>query len=105
MQTFTDKEFKTKIAAATGRKPTWPSLAFAELDDDVRSSIAKVKACPFLNRTREVRGFVFEVDTGTLREVRAEERPPAEFQPPGSKVRPKPERPLVARPRALRRQG
>lgn len=70
MQTFTNSEFKAKLEAETGRKPRWASLAFRDLDADVRKSIAAVRACPFLTRTREVRGFVFEVDSGILREVR-----------------------------------
>jgi carbonic anhydrase len=112
MQMLTEKEFKARIAAETGRKPPWSLAAFAELDEDVRASIARVQAAPYLNRTREVRGFVFDVDTGTLREVRVEEfafgDPLRSFGDPPSGVRepqPKPERPLVARPRALRRQG
>ena len=104
MQTFTDQEFKAKIAAETGRRPQWSSMAFTDLDQDVRNSIAQVKACPFLNRTREVRGFVFDVDTGTLREVRVEEPTLAGFAEPARNAQSKPERPLVARPRALRRQ-
>jgi len=70
MQTFTNSEFKAKIEAETGHKPRWASLAFTDLDEDVRKSIARVKASPFLTRTCEVRGFVFEVETGNLREVR-----------------------------------
>jgi carbonic anhydrase len=65
MQTFSNAEFK----AETGRKPHRASLAFTNVDDDLRKSIAKVKACPFLNHTRQVRGFVFDVGTGSLREV------------------------------------
>jgi len=72
MQTFTNKEFKARLEAETGHKPRWASLAFSDLDADVRKSIARVKACPFLTSTREVRGFVFDVETGSLREVRAE---------------------------------
>jgi carbonic anhydrase len=70
MQTFTNKEFKAELAAETGHVPHWASLAFTDVDEDVRRSIARVKECPFLNRTREVRGFVFDVETGSLREVR-----------------------------------
>ena len=70
MQTFTNSEFKAKLEAETGRKPRWSSLAFTDLDADVRKAIARVKASPFLTRTSEVRGFVFEVETGNLREVR-----------------------------------
>jgi carbonic anhydrase len=70
MQTFTNKEFKAELAAETGRKPHWASLAFTDVDEDVRKSIARVKACRFLNHTHQVRGFVFDVKTGMLREVR-----------------------------------
>ncbi len=69
MQTFTNKELKAELAAETGHKPHWASLAFTDLDEDLRKSIARVKECPFLTRTREVRGFVFDVDTGSLREI------------------------------------
>jgi carbonic anhydrase len=70
MQTFTNSEFKAKLEAETGQRPRWATLAFTDLDADVRKSIARLKACPFLTRTREVRGFVFDVETGKLREVR-----------------------------------
>lgn len=70
MQTFTNKEFKAELAAETGHKPHWASLAFSDVEEDLRKAIAKVKACPFLNHTSEVRGFVFDVETGALREVR-----------------------------------
>jgi carbonic anhydrase len=70
MQTFTNKEFKAELMAETGHKPHWASLAFTDVDEDLRKSITRVKACPFLNRTTEVRGFVFDVSTGGLREVR-----------------------------------
>ncbi len=70
MQTFTNKDLKTELEAETGRKPHWASLAFTDVDADVRKSIARVKACPFLTHTHEVRGFVFDVATGLLREVR-----------------------------------
>jgi carbonic anhydrase len=70
MQTFTNADFKAKLEAETGRRPRWASLAFSDLDAAVRKSMARVTACPFLTHTREVRGFVFEVETGSLREVR-----------------------------------
>jgi carbonic anhydrase len=70
MQTFTNSEFKARLEAETGRKPRWASLAFSDLDSDVRKSMARVKACPFLTHTSKVSGFVFEVETGDLREVR-----------------------------------
>jgi carbonic anhydrase len=69
MLTFTDDEFKASIEHETGIKPEWAAEAFSDLDSDVRQSIARIKASPFLPRTDLVRGFVYEVETGRLREV------------------------------------
>ena len=69
MLTFSDDEFRTSIEKDTGIKPQWAAEAFADLDGDVRQSIARVKASPFLPRKDSVRGFVYEVETGRLREV------------------------------------
>ena len=69
MLTFTDDEFKRTIQEDVGIKPTWAAEAFADLDEDVRQSIARVKASPFIPRKESVRGFVYEVETGRLREV------------------------------------
>ena len=70
MLTFTDDQFKAAIEADTGLRPPWAAEAFADLDGDVRQSIARVKASPFVPYSDQVRGFVFDVDTGLLREVR-----------------------------------
>jgi carbonic anhydrase len=69
MMTFTDDQFKAAIEADTGIRPTWAAEAFADLDADVRQSIARIKASPFVPHTQQIRGFVFDVDTGRLREV------------------------------------
>jgi carbonic anhydrase len=69
MLTFTDDDFRKSIQDETGIKPGWAAEAFSDLDDDVRQSIARIKASPFLPRTDAVRGFVYEVETGRLREV------------------------------------
>ena len=52
-----------------GIKPEWAAEAFGDLDEDVRQSIARIKASPFIPRKDSVRGFVYEVETGRLREV------------------------------------
>ena len=70
MLTFTDDEFRRSIEAEIGIKPEWAAEAFADLDADVRQSIARIKASPFIPRKESVRGFVYEVETGRLREVR-----------------------------------
>jgi len=69
MLTFTDDEFKRSIEQETGIKPEWAAESFADLDADVRQSIARIKASPFIPRKDAVRGFVYEVETGRLREV------------------------------------
>src|ERR1700735_3491229 len=69
MLTFTDDEFKASIEKDTGIKPEWAAEAFADLDGDVRQSIARIKASPFIPNKDSVRGFVYEVETGKLREV------------------------------------
>ena len=69
MLTFTDDEFKRQIQDDTGIKPEWAAESFSDVDEDVRQSIARIKASPFLPRKDNVRGFVYEVETGKLREV------------------------------------
>ena len=69
MLTFKDDEFKASIEADTGIKPEWAAEAFGDLDADVRQSIARIKASPFIPRKDSIRGFVYEVETGRLREV------------------------------------
>jgi carbonic anhydrase len=69
MLTFTDDEFKRAVQDDTGIKPEWAVEAFADLDEDVRQSIARIKASPFIPNKHSVRGFVYEVETGRLREV------------------------------------
>jgi carbonic anhydrase len=53
----------------TGVKPEWAAEAFDDLDDDVRQSIARIEASPFIPKKDQVRGFVYEVESGRLREV------------------------------------
>ena len=69
MLTFTDDDFKRSIHHETGIKPEWAVESFGDLDDDVRQSIARIKASPFIPKTDRVRGFVFDVATGKLNEV------------------------------------
>jgi carbonic anhydrase len=69
MLTFTDDDFKAAIQQDTGIKPPWAAESFADLDADVRQSIARIKASPFVPHTGAIRGFVFDVATGQLNEV------------------------------------
>jgi carbonic anhydrase len=70
MLTFTDDAFKASIQEETGIKPAWAAEAFGDLDADVRQSIGRIAASPFLPHTDAVRGFVFDVASGRLNEVK-----------------------------------
>jgi carbonic anhydrase len=69
MLTFSDEEFAERLESETGSRPGWDARAFEDLDIDVRDSIDRIQASPFVPRTDSVRGFVYEVETGRLREV------------------------------------
>jgi carbonic anhydrase len=69
MLTFKDDAVKADIEAETGVRPPFALEAFPDLDQDVRQSIARIKASPFVPNTDAVRGFVFDVGSGALREV------------------------------------
>src|SRR5579862_8454405 len=69
MLTFSDDDFRRQVQADTGIKPEWAAEAFGDLDEDVRQSIARIKASPFIPHKDKIRGFVYEVETGKLREV------------------------------------
>jgi len=69
MLTFSDDDFRRSIQEDTGIKPDWHSETMTDLEEDVRQSIARVKASPFIPNKGSVRGFVYDVETGELREV------------------------------------
>ncbi|HEX6519377.1 MAG TPA: carbonic anhydrase [Streptosporangiaceae bacterium] len=69
MLTFSDDQFKRAIQDETGIKPPWAAEAFTDLQEDVRQSIARIKASPFIPHKDAVRGFVFDVAAGKLNEV------------------------------------
>jgi carbonic anhydrase len=69
MLTFKDDEFRRQIQQETGVRPGWAAEAFSDLDDDVRQNIARINASPFIPHKESVRGFVYEVETGRLREI------------------------------------
>jgi carbonic anhydrase len=69
MLTFSDDELKQQIQEDVGIKPHFSMESFSDLEEDVRQSIARIKASPFVPNKDSVRGFVYEVETGRLREV------------------------------------
>jgi carbonic anhydrase len=71
MLTFHDDDVKAQIEADTGIRPPFALEAFPDLDGDVRQSIARIKASPFVPNKDSIRGFVYEVETGRLREIKS----------------------------------
>ena len=69
MLTFSDDELKGQIQEEVGVKPHFSMEAFSDLEGDVRQSIARIQASPFIPNKDSVCGFVYEVETGRLREV------------------------------------
>jgi carbonic anhydrase len=69
MLTFTDDEFHDACEEDTGVRPTWAVETFADVDENVRESIRRIVESPFIPRKDGVRGFVYDVETGGLREV------------------------------------
>ena len=69
MLTFGDDDFRRQVQEDTGIKPEWAAEAFDDLEADVRQSIARIKASPFIPSKENVRGFVYDVQTGRLSEV------------------------------------
>jgi carbonic anhydrase len=69
MLTFSDEELRAQIQEEAGIKPHFSMESFSDLEEDVRQSIRRIQASPFIPHTDSVRGFVYEVETGRLREV------------------------------------
>src|SRR6476620_2655003 len=69
MLTFTDDEFRKQIQDEVGQKPEWAAEAFDDLEADVRQNLARIDNSPFIPKKDSVRGFIYEVETGKLREV------------------------------------
>lgn len=67
--TFTDDQLRNELLAETGLKPTWSPESFSDLDNDLRQSMERIRRSAFLVDTSQVRGFVFDVSSGRLREV------------------------------------
>jgi carbonic anhydrase len=69
MLTFSDDELKAQIHEDVGLKPHFSMESFSDLEEDVRQSMARIQASPFISHKESVRGFIYEVETGRLREV------------------------------------
>jgi carbonic anhydrase len=69
MMTFTDDDFARQLKDETGESPTWRAHTFTDLEQDVRDGVRRVQESPFIPRRDNVRGFVYEVESGRVREV------------------------------------
>jgi carbonic anhydrase len=66
---FTDEEFAARLEAESGERPEWRAHTFADLEEDLREGAERLRSSPFLPKTDAIRGFVYEVESGRLREV------------------------------------
>lgn len=69
LSTFSDEEFRAELEAETGATPPWEPRPFGAQEENVRTALERVRTSPFLPHTDDVRGFIFDVDTGLLSEV------------------------------------
>ena len=69
MLTFSDEEVKGQIQEEVGMTPHFALESFSDLEEDVGQSIRRIQASPFIPHKESVRGFIYEVETGRLREV------------------------------------
>ena len=70
MLTFKDDDFKHDIQAETGVKPPWAAEAFSDIAEDVKQSLRRIENSPFVTKHESLRGFIFDVATGKLNEVK-----------------------------------
>jgi len=69
MLTFSDDELKQQIHEEVGVKPHFSMESFSDLEEDVRQAVARIQASPFISHKKSVREFMYEVESGRLREV------------------------------------
>ncbi len=71
MLTFKDDDLASRLRSETGKVPIIPArfLAFTDLEENVREQIRKVRSHPWIPESLEVRGFIYDVDTGRLKEL------------------------------------
>ena len=67
---ITDEEYAERVEAETGERPEWSAHAFSDLEGSVRAAIARLRESPFIPKKDSIRGFIFDVKTGELSEIR-----------------------------------
>ena len=68
MEKVTDDGFRAELVELSGMAPSFAIESFTDLDENVRQSIRRIRNSPFIPHRDRVRGFVYDVDTGHLRE-------------------------------------
>lgn len=68
-ESYSDDEMKAKLEAETGFRPSFAFENFPDARADVRQTINRLKASPFLQHKHRIRGYMYEVETGRLREI------------------------------------
>lgn len=69
MQKISDEAFAERIREHTGCAPPWRARAFDDLEENLRRQVRAIKDSPFVPEVESVRGFIFEVESGRMREV------------------------------------
>ncbi len=69
LYSFSDEKLKQRVEDEVGHRPRWPAQSYRDVDEGVRQSVAHIRESPFILHKESVRGFVYEVETGRLREV------------------------------------
>jgi carbonic anhydrase len=69
MQKITDEGFAAQLQEATGQVPEWTARAFEDLEEDLRASRRAIAESPFVPRSDAIRSYVYEVETGRIREI------------------------------------
>lgn len=69
LSTFSDDDFRAELATETGVTPPWAPQPFGAQEDNVRDALEQIRTSALLPHTDDVRGFIFDVDTGLLTEV------------------------------------
>ena len=75
---FDDAEFRAELESDTRVRPGWfrPGLT-GQVEEDLGQAVGELRASPFLPHTDRIRGFVYDVETGEVREVAVRSDAPA----------------------------
>ncbi len=69
MLTLKDDEFVAELEEETGQTPRWQARTHNDLELNLHDSLERIRTSPFLPKRDQVRGFIYDVETGTLHEI------------------------------------